>query len=760
MGHDSSQTKKYTSAAKFLKSFDLGNPQQTDSPLRANRPSLHQQALGSRKGSQAQSASRKSLGSGLKASSPNTKSKTKLENKHLGGSNLFGASLFDRDEVTKKSIKIGKNNLSANEHTKSMLRMRRSVELVDYSRPDKEVDSQNSNTIRTSSRFPLHLDPVDKALFGDRKSCNSLIQTTKGLASDHGTLQLKGYSKGDPNKLEGQATKPSTSMSIQKGLGRAHYRSVEFLPSGQSKELSKKPDQSAYDRLSSKVSEICKESGYFGAVGQNGGYISYMLPSKSRVGLNSKKPGTAGGLQKKVSPTKTQTEAGPVRAMKGVTVSTAVGNLQSVASTGNSRIPGSGLTKKSLAHSGISTPNNAKANPKKSIEPKPATSSYLHTKITKKPLTDELLSGKNTLNSLFKKNPVQTPTVPKYKHKSIKNNASPAKKPIGTSKKLEDEVVKLSMVSIVQTKIGNSRLMSQTILPEETKAPSGNRVIPKTLGNLTALSKEPVTMLGQPGLLSVPISREADVLGDTTDKSRSKLSLKSRSDVGLKLPETVSLQKLKVVGSQSPTAKTTSKVVVDSKRTIRSKLEEYSHQPSSGQVLKRSQTELLELSSENPAAIKPDIIIKRPSERSLGSIGSQKGRIIFHAQQSLQIDHQLDSPKSVPNGIKSVGKLSLSKFYNRADSYSLAQSNGMSDSKSLKREFKKQMQEEFQEDTSIASKGLILGKILGRGRFGIVRLIVDPAKQNKALVLKCYNKLTLVSANALSSVEVDFTYAE
>jgi hypothetical protein len=45
-------------------------------------------------------------------------------------------------------------------------------------------------------------------------------------------------------------------------------------------------------------------------------------------------------------------------------------------------------------------------------------------------------------------------------------------------------------------------------------------------------------------------------------------------------------------------------------------------------------------------------------------------------------------------------------------------------------------------------------KILGQGRFGIVRLAYQGPDRSKPCVIKLHNKIKLIQANALSTVEV------
>jgi hypothetical protein len=805
MQSDATRIKKTNSTAKFLRSFDMGYPNQLEpSPI---RQAAHELGLNSRKkNSQSKSNSRASLDSGPnRTPATNNKLATTQNINKRTPSNMFAHRLFGRDLVHQIPSNIDEpEGFNRKNSVGSLLKARRSLESLRDNRPSHRLFVTTPNN-PNYTQYQEGLDPVDKLLFGERLSLKimpfSHIQTKdpiakvgspkirtgnklgKGADADHQgfksasnlfqkseTVERQGYEVGSEKQVC-SILKPSQVMQTPQQPSNPNTRMDGILSSPKRVGLGsvnspKITHQTAYQRLTNKVTEICKESQLMTEAPSNQTSVWTGSVAKAILGDKAKKH----PLQASSSIMLQDNLKGKL-VEKTVTLAAEIKQLSKIGA--NSYMHGPPLTaaakfapktietrlsKKGFSNSGTITPKSLKK-VGKSIESS-------KDRISSSKQTDNVLvlDIKNTNtkhgSGLFRQNNLafgmvsQVPSVPKYKSKVFEMKKTAKKHSNHNHALTGHQVVKLSGLSGVQSKLESSGSISHRLGLEAGLADSTVDKRKMISSNKDIAIQAPTMGIINPAFLNIPGSKQGDPLGDQTDKSRSKLSLKSRSDLGLKVTDPVSLQKLREVTSQSPPRGLVTRPYLDHKPTIKSRLEEYAQcQPTATQLLKRSQTELFDQLQAPGIENKPESIVGKPSERSLRSTCTKLQTFIV-VSNSLHVDQQSESPLQSAKGIKSLGRISMPKFNQRTDSYSVANSAVMSESQSLKREFKKQLQEDFQDDTSIASKGPILGKILGRGRFGIVRLIVDPNKQNKALVLKCYNKLTLVSANALSSVEV------
>ena len=743
--------KKSNSSMKFLKSFDLGTNQEeviSPKPNAGVAKSKHSQL-------KRDTSSVQSPPKGLESSKKGQMLQTTTD--------LFAANLFAGQRINLNNPKKDKRtNVEEESPLSQLLKARKSLELL------RDPKSVQTPKISNKSLFQ-QVDPVDKALFG--AGTNDYMPT--GLSKHPSKIQKhqspKQFVRAIDTEFSSNMAKntPATviSNSIFMKSPKNNVKSVQgpnpIITA--SKPTKTESSQTAFERLSHKVTNMCKGSYLFeGVAGLHsplGSKLSRVpvAPQAKLVSESSHQP--AGGKQSsKPSP---QIGTGKLPAKYGRDSrerKLLPDHMKLAAKYGKKAPPSTNPVSKKNIDSGGATPHlgtKQSADIQQGVH-KPSRIGWASpaTRAQMKP---------TQLTQVFKRqlevspSPSKGPSVPKFKSKGLSTNKSHLYKSANSRMAMDEETVKLSHLSAALSKGDMSNSVSQ--LRNTDIVGESNRQTPHHSENqLRSVPKSKLSANKKlnPSLLNIPVFKETETVVYNSDNTRGKISLKSRSDVDLKVCDTGSVQRLRELSNVSPLRGLTPKPYAEIKQTIRSRLEEYSQSPAPPvQMLKRSQTELLDFKQVVESTTKPEIIIKRASERSLGSRSIEKREIVVvNSNPVLPANNFMDSPKSAYQGIKSAGRLSLSKFYKRADSYSVAMSNGMSESKSLKTEFKRQMQEDFQDDTSIASKGLILGKILGRGRFGIVRLIVDPAKQNKALVLKCYNKLTLVSANALSSVEV------
>lgn len=72
----------------------------------------------------------------------------------------------------------------------------------------------------------------------------------------------------------------------------------------------------------------------------------------------------------------------------------------------------------------------------------------------------------------------------------------------------------------------------------------------------------------------------------------------------------------------------------------------------------------------------------------------------------------------------------------------------------------KKMQSDSSTNLPTNDSEYTLSNILGQGRFGIVRLAYQGGNKSKPCVLKLYNKVKLIQANALETVQVWFLLLE